>query len=106
VLADLRTLEPITARAVRCSQGSAEVVKVLRQVRVLYDDLMTRAANAPRATLGQRLYTARKAAALSGEEVAGVLDVTPQVVAAAESEEDVGADDRARIEVGIRGLID
>jgi DNA-binding XRE family transcriptional regulator len=104
VLADLRTLEPITARAVRSSQGSADVVKVLRQVRRRYDDLMTRAAAAPGSTLGQRLYTARTAGALSVAEAAGVLDVTPEVVATAESEREIGEDDRERIEARITDL--
>jgi DNA-binding XRE family transcriptional regulator len=98
VLADLRTLESITARAVRSSQGSAEVIKSLRLIRHSYGELMTRAAAAPGATLGQRLYTARNAAALTVAEAAGAMDVAPDAVMAAEAEEPVSDDDRRRIE--------
>jgi hypothetical protein len=62
--------EAITARAVRTSQGSAGVIKSLAAVRRRYDELMTRAAAAPEATLGQRLYTARRRANLTAAEAA------------------------------------
>ena len=104
VLADLRTLESITARAVRTSQGSAEVIKSLRLIRHRYGELMTRAAAAPGATLGQRLYTARNAAALTVAEAAGAMDTAPAVVLAAESEEPVTDNDRRRIEALIAEL--
>src|SRR6516165_6496175 len=98
VLADLRTLESITARAVRSSQGSPEVIRSLRLIRHRYGELMTRAAAAPGATLGQRLYTARNAAALTVAEAAGAMDMAPDVVSAAEAEEPVTDHDRRRIE--------
>ena len=104
VLADLRTLESITARAVRSSQGSPEVIRSLRLIRHRYGELMTRAAAAPGATLGQRLYTARNAAALTVDEAAGAMDVAPGVVAAAEAEEPVADHDRRRIEALITEL--
>ena len=104
VLADLRTLEAITARAVRSSQGSPEVIKSLRLIRHRYGELMTRAAGAPGATLGQRLYTARNAAALTAAEAAGAMDVAPGVVAAAEAEEPVADHDWRRIEALITEL--
>ena len=104
VLADLRTLESITARAVRSSQGSPEVIRSLRLIRHRYGELMTRAAAAPGATLGQRLYTARNAAALTVAEAAGAMDVAPGVVAAAEAEELVADHDRRRIEALITEL--
>jgi transcriptional regulator with XRE-family HTH domain len=104
VLADLRTLESVTARAVRTSQGSPEVIKSLRLIRHRYGELMTRAAAAPGATLGQRLYTARNAAALTVAEAAGAMDVAPDVVMAAEAERPVAADDRRRIEALIAEL--
>jgi len=104
VLADLRTLESITARAVRSSQGSPEVIKSLRLIRHRYGELMSRAAAAPGATLGQRLYTARSAAALSAAEAAGAMDVAPDVVAAAEAERPVSDQDRRRIETLIAEL--
>jgi transcriptional regulator with XRE-family HTH domain len=106
VLADLRSLESITARAVRSSQGSPEVIKSLRLIRNRYGELMTRAAQAPRATLGQRLYTARNAAALTAAEAAGAMDVAPDVVIAAEAEQPVADHDRRRIESFIAELGD
>ena len=104
VLADLRTLETITARAVRTSQGSAEVIKSLRLIRQHYGELMARAAAAPGATLGQRLFTARSSAAFSVAEAAGALDVAPDVVVAAESEQPVSREDRRKIEALITQL--
>jgi transcriptional regulator with XRE-family HTH domain len=104
VLADLRRLETITARAVRSSQGSPEVIKSLRLIRQRYSELVTRAAAAPGATLGQRLYTVRTSAALSVAEAAGALDVAPAVVLAAESEQPVSREDRRRIEALITQL--
>ncbi|OBJ10875.1 transcriptional regulator [Mycobacterium sp. 1465703.0] len=106
VLADLRTVEAITARAVRSSQGSPEVIKALRLVRQRYGDLMVRAAAAPGATLGQRLYTARTGAAFSVAEAAGAMDVAPDVVVAAEYEQPVTAGDERRIEALIAELTD
>jgi transcriptional regulator with XRE-family HTH domain len=104
VLADLRILESITARAVRSSQGSPEVIKSLRVIRQRYGELMTRAAAAPSATLGQRLYTARSAAALTVAEAAGAMDVAPDVVIAAEAEHSVTDHDRRRIQSFIEEL--
>jgi transcriptional regulator with XRE-family HTH domain/DNA-binding XRE family transcriptional regulator len=89
VLAELRTTEAVTARALRASQGSSQVIKALRLVRMRYDALMARAAGGAGATLGQRLYVARSRAALSVEEAAGIIDVGPEVISAAESEQAV-----------------
>lgn len=104
VLADLRKLEGITARAVRSSQGSPEVIKALRLVRTRYDDLMARAAASAGATPGQRLYTARRRAALSAAETAGILDIAPDVISAVESEQAVSRAIARRIEALIADL--
>lgn len=104
VLAALRSVESVTARAVRSSQGSPEVIKSLRLIRHHYDELMARAAAAPGATVGQRLYTARTAAALTVAEAAGAMGVAPDVVLAAEAEQPVTADDRRRMEALIADL--
>jgi len=104
VLADMRQLEALTARAVRSSQGSPGVIKLLREIRHRYDALMARAAAAPGATLGQRLYTARHGAALSVAEAAGALDVAPGVVVAVESEQQVPQEYRRRMEALIEDL--
>lgn len=106
VLADLRTVEAITARAVRSSQGSPEVIRALRVIRKRYGELMVRAAAAAGATLGQRLYTARTGAALSVAEAAGAMGVAPDVVMAAESEQPVSEEDQRRIEALIAELND
>jgi transcriptional regulator with XRE-family HTH domain len=97
VLVDLRTLEEILTRAVRSTQGAPEVIRSLKTVRDRYGDLMTLAASTPAATLGQRLYTARTAAALSAAEAADAINVAPDVVAAAEAEQEVSGQNRERI---------
>jgi transcriptional regulator with XRE-family HTH domain len=104
VLADLRQLESITAQAVRSSQGSAAVIKTLAIIRTRYDALMTRAAATADATVGQRLYTARREGNLSVAEAAAAMQTAPEVVAAAESEKPVSADDHQRIEALIATL--
>jgi transcriptional regulator with XRE-family HTH domain len=104
VLADLRHLEGLTARAVRSSQGSAEVIRLLREIRRCYDALMTRAAASAGATLGQRLYVARNAAAFSVAEAAGAAGVAPETVSALEAEQVISADDRGRLEALITAL--
>jgi transcriptional regulator with XRE-family HTH domain len=98
VLADLRRLEAITARAVRSSQGAPGVIKSLAGVRRRYDELMTRAAATPDATLGQRLYTARRRANLTAAEAAAALGAPADLIVAVESETPPPGDTRARIE--------
>lgn len=85
ILSDLRKLESITARAVRHSQGSAAVMKAMGSVRRRYDDLMMAAAASPGATLGQRLYAARRRANVTAAEAAGVLGAAPGLVEAIEA---------------------
>ena len=104
VLAHLRQLESITAQAVRSSQGSGAVIKTLALIRSRYDALMTRAAGTADATVGQRLYTARREASLSVAEAAAAMQTAPEVVVAAESEKPVSADDHQRIEALIATL--
>ena len=98
VLADLRRLEAITARAVRTSQGSPGVIKALAAVRRRYDELMSRAAATPEATLGQRLYTARRRANLTAAEAAAALGAPVDLIVAVEGETAPPGDMRARIE--------
>jgi hypothetical protein len=104
VLADLRTLETIATRALRSSQGSPEMVHALQLIRHRYTELMARAAEAPGATLGQRLYTARTAAALTAAEAAAAMSVAPEVVAAVEAEQPVSGVDVPRIEAFVATL--
>ncbi|WP_241777323.1 helix-turn-helix domain-containing protein [Mycobacterium intracellulare] len=104
VLADLRTLESITVRAVRSSQGSPEVIRSLREIRQRYEQLMSRAAAAPGATLGQRLYAARTAASLTPTEAGAAMNVAAEVVMAVEAETAVSDEHKQRIEAFIATL--
>jgi transcriptional regulator with XRE-family HTH domain len=98
VLADLRRLEAITARAVRTSQGSPGVIKALAAVRRRYDELMSRAAATPGATLGQRLYTARRRANLTAGEAAAALGSPVDLIIAVEGDTAPPGDMRTCIE--------
>lgn len=105
ILADLRKLEALATRAMRHSQGSpAEVVKSLGHVRGRYDELMLKAATHPRATLGQRLYAARRGANLSAGEAAAVGGLAVQLVEEAEAGAPLGAEDAARVQALIAEL--
>lgn len=105
ILADLRKLEALAARAMRHSQGSpAEVVKSLGHIRGRYDDLMLRAAAHPGATLGQRLYAVRRRANLGAGEAAAVGGFPVALVESAEAGEVLGAEDAARVESLIDAL--
>lgn len=91
ILSDLRRLESVAANAAQTAKGAPEVARGLSSVRKCYKDLMLRAARAPGATLGQRLYAARYRAELSVEEIAHAADVPVEVVRAAEAEAPVDA---------------
>ncbi len=104
ILADLRKLETVVARAAQHSRGSADVVLVLRAVRGSYDDLMFRAAAAPGATLGQRLYVARRRANLSAAETANAAGVPAELVDAVEAGEAAGDADTAKLSELISSL--
>jgi hypothetical protein len=105
VLADLRTLETIVARAVRSTRGAPEVIRTLRVVRERYADLMGAAASASSATLGQQLYVARTGSALSAAEAADAMNVAVDVVAAAEAEDFITEDNRRRIAAFIADMM-
>ena len=106
ILADLRKLEQIGARAVRHSRGSAvEVVKALGVIRRRYDELMLRTSEHPAATLGQRLYAARHRANLTASEVAAISGLPDELVVAVENGAAVDdAEKAARIEALIQDL--
>ncbi|MDP9115678.1 MAG: helix-turn-helix domain-containing protein [Actinomycetota bacterium] len=105
VLADLRHLEAVTAKAVRSSAGNPAVIRALAAVRRCYDELMATAAVAPGATLGQRLYTARRRCSLSVTEVASALGVPTELVVAVEAERATQQDYLPRIEALIADLL-
>ncbi|AEV72472.1 hypothetical protein MycrhN_1864 [Mycolicibacterium rhodesiae NBB3] len=91
ILADLRQLEAVAARAARISKVSPALIKALSAVRTRYDELMLRAARAPRATVGQRLYAARRGANLTILETAQAAGVSEQDIIGAEAEQPVSA---------------
>lgn len=97
ILADLRDLEDVVTRAARRTQGTPALAVSLSAVRRRYDDLMGRAARAPGATLGQRLYIARRRSELSVSEIASAAGVSAELIAAVEAEQPVPDDDAARI---------
>ena len=97
ILADLRKLEAVVARAAQRSRGTADVVLALRTVRGRYDDLMFRAAAAPGATLGQRLYVARRRANLSAAETANAAGLPVELVDAVEAGEPADDADTATL---------
>ena len=60
-------------------------------MRTRYDELMVWAARAPRATVGQRLYAARRGANLTILETAQAAGVSEEDIIRAEAEEPVPA---------------
>jgi transcriptional regulator with XRE-family HTH domain len=86
VLADLRTLEASAAGAARAATGNSSMAKILGGIRKTYRELMLRAARAPGATLGQRLFAARHRNELSIEELANAAGVPVGAIRAAEAE--------------------
>jgi transcriptional regulator with XRE-family HTH domain len=104
-LADLRQLEAVAARAARIGRVTPALIKALGAVRSLYDDLMVRAARAPGATLGQRLYAARRGANLTVPETAQAAGVAEQVLAQAEADEPVEPADAEAIESLIQQIM-
>jgi transcriptional regulator with XRE-family HTH domain len=91
ILADLRQLDTVAVQAVRFDKVSPALIKALGAVRSRYDELMLRAAAAPRATLGQRLYAARRGANLTIGETAQAAGVSDDDIVHAEAEEAVSA---------------
>ena len=91
ILADLRQLEAVAARATRISQVTPALIKALGTVRRQIDELTMLAATAPRATLGQRVYASRRRANLTIGETAQAAGVSEDDIARAEAEEPVPA---------------
>lgn len=91
ILADLRQLEAVASRAARIGRVTPALIKALSTVRTLYDDLMLRAAAAPHASLGQRLYAARRGANLTVLETAQAAGVSEEAIRHTEAGEPVSA---------------
>ncbi|MGV9797673.1 transcriptional regulator [Mycobacterium sp. NPDC003449] len=104
VLGDLRQLEAVAARAARISMVTPPLIKALSAVRRHIDGLTMRAATAPGATLGQRLYAARRDANLTIAETAQAAGVPEDAVAQAEAEHPVDAGTVHAIEALVAAL--
>ncbi|GAS89024.1 helix-turn-helix domain-containing protein [Mycolicibacterium brisbanense] len=91
ILADLRQLEAVASRAARISQVTPALIKALSAVRHQIDELTMRAAAAPGATLGQRLYAARRRANLTMGEMAQAAGVPEDTISRTEAEYPVDA---------------
>ncbi|MBX7449058.1 transcriptional regulator [Mycolicibacterium sp. 3033] len=104
-LADLRQLEAVAAKAARIGRVTPPLIKALGKVRSLYDELMLRAARAPGAELGPRLYAARRGANLTVAETAQVAGVAEQVVSQAEAGEAIGSADAEALETLIAQIV-
>ncbi|MEU0497124.1 helix-turn-helix transcriptional regulator [Mycobacterium sp. NPDC006124] len=104
ILSDLRRLEAVAARATRIGRVTPALIRALSAVRRRIDELTTRAATASGATLGQRLYAARRTANLTIGETAQAAGVAEDVVARIESEQTVSAPDMDAVEALIGQL--
>jgi transcriptional regulator with XRE-family HTH domain len=104
ILTDLRQLEGVAASAARMGPVSPPLIKALGLVRSRIDELTLLGAKSPRATLGQRLYAARRSANLTIEETAQAAGVPPAVVIGAEAEAPVPADAAELVEALIGQL--
>jgi pSer/pThr/pTyr-binding forkhead associated (FHA) protein/DNA-binding XRE family transcriptional regulator len=91
ILSDLRQLEAVAARATRISRVTPALIKALSTVRQRMDELTMLGATAPGATLGQRLYAARRRANLTVRETADAAGVSEDVIVRAEAEQAVPA---------------
>jgi hypothetical protein len=103
LLAELPRLQTTTANAARSAKGSG-VALLLSDVRRTYNELMLRAARAPGAPLGARLYAARRDTELTVEEAATAAGVDPEAVADAEADRPVAAEAAAALEALITQL--
>lgn len=104
ILGDLRRLEGVAARTARAARGAPEVALSLSAVRRLHRELMLRAASAPGATFGQRLFAARHRAELSAEEAANAAGVAVEAVIAAEADAALDAGDSAALQALLSSL--
>ena len=98
ILTDLRQLEAVAARAARIGRLTPPLLKALSTVRRQMDELTLLGATAPTATLGQRLYAARRRANLTIGETAQASGVPEEAVIAAEAGHPVAAAEAELIE--------
>src|SRR5262245_44558773 len=106
ILEGLRKLQGSLTEAADRSRSTPAVVVALSGVRTCYDDLMDRAAASPGATLGQRLYSARRRARLSTSEAANGAGLGKDLIETveAEAEERPNEDEASKIKDLIAAL--
>jgi hypothetical protein len=97
ILAGLRKLQTALTKAASRGRATPSVIVSLSGVRTRYDDLMTRAAEGPNATLGQQLYVVRRRAKLSAIETANGVGLRADLLDAIEAEEIPTDEEAARI---------
>lgn len=98
ILGDLRQLEAVAAQATRIGRVTPPLLRALSTVRREIEELTLLAATAPTATLGQRLYAARRRANLTTGETAQAAGVAEDVVARAEAEQPITPQETALID--------
>ena len=104
ILNGLRKLEASLSLAASRTRATPSVVVALSQARRHYKELMQRAATAPGATLGQRIYTARRIADLSVEEAANGVGLHADLLAAIEAGEPTTQDEANKVKALIAAL--
>lgn len=104
VLADLRQLESVAAKAARVGPATPEILKALATIRRQYDGLMLTAAGSAGATLGQRVYAVRRLNALTDAELAQASGVPEQVIVKAQAEQPLSAAEAAALETAVAQL--
>lgn len=104
ILNGLRKLEASLSLAASRSRATPSVVVALSQTRRHYKELMQRAATAPGATLGQRIYTARRIADLSVQEAANGVGLRADLLAAIEAGEPTTQDEANKVKALIAAL--
>lgn len=104
ILADLRALQTTVRGAIEASPGIASLALALGAARQRYDDLMMRVAATDEATLGQRLYAARRRANLTETDIAQAAALPGHVIVAVEAEEPLTPPVRSALEALVQQL--
>ena len=104
ILEGLRKLQGSLTEAANRSRSTPAVIIALSGVRTCYDELTDRAAASPGATLGQRLYSARRRARLSTSETANGADLHAELIESVEAEQHPSDDEAGRIKDLIAAL--
>jgi DNA-binding XRE family transcriptional regulator len=104
ILANLRQLETIAGNAALDARGTPTLAVTLGKIRRLRSQLTTMAAQSPNATLGQRLYAARRRVELTEAETAAAAQLPTETVLAIEAGQQVPAETASKIEALIAVL--